>query len=394
MSLPNPKVTLPVAVLLLAAAGAAVLIAARAPVETHAPEVIAPVVRVTTVAPRTVALAVQSQGSVAPRTESNLVPEVAGRVVWVSPALVAGGFFELDEPLLRLERVDHEVRLARAQAALQSAQSQAALTRRNRERSARLAKDGLMAATTHEDAEHAERAGVAALRDAEAALDQARHDLERTELRAPFAGRVREKHVDVGQFVERGTPVARLYAVDYAEVRLPIADHDLAFLDLALDHRGSAAPAPGPEVVLSARFAGQEHRWQGRVVRTEGEIDARSRLVHVVARVDDPYGRPEQGNTGQPRPPLAVGLFVDAEIQGRTVPDAVVLPRAALRGADQVLVVDGEDRLRWRRVTVLRGDREGVVVSGGLAAGDRVVLSPLEAPVDGMAVRPIDEVAS
>lgn len=388
MSIPAPKVTLPILVVLLALLGAAVLVAARAPVETRAPEVAAPAVRVITARPEAVRLTVRTQGSVAPRTESNLVPEVAGRVVWVSPALAAGGFFAEGELLVRLDRADHEVRLARAEAALASARSQAELARRNLDRSVRLQRDGLIAATTHEDAQNAARVAAAALRDAEAALTQARRDLARTELRAPFDGRVREKHVDVGQFVDRGTPIARLYAVDYAEVRLPIADADLAFLDLRLDHRDGAAPSPGPGVILSARFAGAEHHWKGRIVRTEGEIDARSRLVHVVARVDDPYGRP---GDGPERPPLAVGMFVDAEILGREVSDAITLPRAALHGADRVLVVDDEDRLRWRAVTVLRADRDGVIVTDGLRPGERVCVSPLEAPVDGMAVRPTPE---
>jgi RND family efflux transporter MFP subunit len=360
-------------------------------VETHAPEIVAPAVRVLPVTPESVQLTVRTQGSVAPRTESDLVPEVGGRVVWVSPALAAGGFFEEGEPLLRLDRADHEVKLLRAEAALASARSQAELARRNQDRSVRLQQDGLIAATTHEDAQNTSRVAAASLRDADAALAQARRDLDRTELRAPFAGRVREKRVDVGQFVERGTPAARLYAVDYAEVRLPVTDADLAFLDLALDHRGSDAPARGPGVVLSARFAGADHRWKARVVRTEGEIDPRSRLVHVVARVDDPYGRP--GN-GEGRPPLAVGMFVDAAILGRTVDAAIVLPRAALRGEDRVLVVDAQDRLTWRRVTVLRADRDTVIVGAGLQQGERVVLSPLEAPVEGMPVRPVLETTS
>lgn len=386
MQLPSAKITLPVLVLAGATLFAGVLVAARRPVETHAPEIAVPAVRVLPVTPESVQLTVRTQGSVAPRTESDLVPEVAGRVVWASPALAAGGFFTAGEPLLRLDRADHEVRLLRAEAALASARSQAELARRNLERSVRLEKEGLIAAMTHEDAQNTARVAAASLRDAEAALAQARRDLERTELRAPFDGRVREKRVDVGQFVERGTPVARLYAVDYAEVRLPVTDADLAFLDLALDHRGSEAPARGPGVVLSARFAGAEHRWKARVVRTEGEIDPRSRLVHVVARVDDPYGRP---GDGEGRPPLAVGMFVDAAILGRTVEGAVVLPRGALRGEDRVLVVDPQDRLTWRKVTILRADRDAVIVTSGLSAGERVILSPLEAPVEGMAVRPV-----
>jgi len=141
--------------------------------------------------------------------------------------------------------------------------------------------------------------------------------------------------------------------------------------------------APGPEVELSARFAGERHTWQARVVRTEGEIDPRTRMVNVVARVENPYQRSDG------RPPLAVGLFVDAEILGRTVEDVMVLPRAALHEGDVVHVVDAEDRLRLREVKVLRRHREQVVIAAGLAPGERVSLTPLSAPVDGMLVKPV-----
>ncbi len=392
MSRARLRALLPIAVLLVAVVGAGVMVAARPEVETRAPDVQAPLVRVIAVGLEDVQLRVRTHGTVAPRTESNLVPEVGGRVVWVSPALASGGFFSAGEPLLRLDPTDYRLRLERAEAGLASARSQARLTARNRERSDQLARDGLVAPTSREDAEHAATAAAAAVRDTEAALMQARRDLERTTLTAPYAGRVREEQVDVGQYVERGVSLARLYAVDYAEVRLPVPDADLAFLDLGLDDRG-AAPAGGPAVVLTARFAGQEHRWDGRIVRTEGELDPKSRMVHAVARVDDPY-RTARTGSDDGRPPLAVGMFVEAEILGRKVPGAVVLPRAALRGEDRVLIVDGEDRLRERRVTVLRADGEQVVVSAGLAAGERVCVSPLETAVDGLRVRPVTEAAS
>jgi hypothetical protein len=138
-------------------------------------------------------------------------------------------------------------------------------------------------------------------------------------------------------------------------------------------------------VLLHAQFAGRPHTWEGRVVRTEGEIDPRSRMVHVVARVEDPYGRAAPG-----RVPLAVGLFVQAEIAGRRLERAVVLPRAALRGQDQVLLVDATDRLRFRAVEVARRIRDHVVIAGGLDAGERVVVSPLATVSEGMAVRTVE----
>jgi hypothetical protein len=186
------------------------------------------------------------------------------------------------------------------------------------------------------------------------------------------------------------------------EIRLPIPDEELAFLDLPLDYRGSdpqsgsdvtGDDADGPSVLLRARFAGRDHTWQGRVVRTEGQIDPGTRMVHVVVEVPDPYGRGADAD----RPPLAVGLFVEAEIRGRVAPDVAVLPRRALRGEDRVWLVDAAGRLRARQIEVLRTERERVLVAGGLEVGEQVVVSPLSTPVEGMrvqALRPEGEAAS
>lgn len=373
------KRVLPVVVVVGAIAVALGLTATRAPVAPAAPEPVVPLVRVTAVETKAVRLDVETQGTVLPRTEGDLVPEVSGRVVWLSPSMASGGFFEAGDPLVRLDRGDYETALRRAEAGVAGLRSQATLAARSRDRSRALARDGLISRASLDEAENAARVAAASLADAEAALERARRDLERTELRAPYAGRVRSESVDVGQFVERGRAVARLYAVDYAEVRLPVPDAQLAFLALPLDGAASA----GPVVDLRAQFAGTEQRWQGRVVRTEGEIDPDSRMINVVARVDDPYGRaaPTAG------PPLAVGMFVSASIHGRELPQAVVLPRVALRAHDLVWVVGADGRLRERPVTVVRADRETVVVAAGLAAGDRVCLSTVEGFVDGMVVR-------
>jgi multidrug efflux pump subunit AcrA (membrane-fusion protein) len=214
---------------------------------------------------------------------------------------------------------------------------------------------------------------------------------------------VRNERVDVGQFVSRGVAIATLYAVDYAEVRLPIPDRELAYVDLPLAYRPGNGSETGMETIaaddgspvrLHAEFAGREHVWTGRIVRTEGEIDPKSRMIHAVARVEDPYAR----KADSARPPLAVGLFVEAEILGRSVDAAVMLPRAALRRDEAgpgepsrdghfVLVVNDDSRLEFRPVEVLRSEREEVVIGAGLASGERVCVSPLRAPVDGMAVR-------
>jgi RND family efflux transporter MFP subunit len=226
----------------------------------------------------------------------------------------------------------------------------------------------------------------AALASARAAVTTAERNLARTEIRSPFAGRVRAKQVDVGQYVAPGSPLGTIYSVDFAEIRLPLPDEDLAFIDLPLIYRGEVATGDGPRVTLLASFAGETFEWEGRLVRTEGEIDPRSRMVHAVARVKDPYAR----GRDRDRPPLAVGLFVDAEIHGRTVESVAVIPRSAVRDDGRVLVLDEEDRLRFREVDVLRTTKSEAVVRSGLATGERVCISALAAVTDGMRVRVVD----
>jgi RND family efflux transporter MFP subunit len=379
------KIVLPLLVIVGGGAVAAYLILNGPEVETRPPEVVPPLVRTLTVESTDVQLSVHTQGTVAPRTETVLVPEVAGRVVSLSPSLVSGGFFEKGEELLRLDPRDYELALVNARS--QVARAELALAREEeeaevaREEWAKIG-DGDPSPLVVREPQVAD--AVAAVEAARAAVERAERDLSRTRVLAPFDGRVREKRVDLGQYVSPGTQLARIYAVDVAEVRLPLPDRELAYLDLPLDFRGNGQGSTrGPEVALSALFAGERHEWTGRIVRTEGEIDAQSRMVHVVAQVRDPYGRHRTSGGA----PLAVGLFVEAEILGRTVEDVIVLPRAARRADGRVLVVDGEDRLRFREVEILKAGEDRLVLRSGLAAGERVCLSPLDAVVDGMKVR-------
>ncbi|HKJ23590.1 MAG TPA: efflux RND transporter periplasmic adaptor subunit [Myxococcota bacterium] len=387
----GPKVLAPVAVLAGAALVTAAMFALRRSAPSERPPASVPLVDVVRVEPETVGLWVTAQGTVEPRTESELVAEVSGRIVWVSPQLASGGFFDAGEELVRIDPRDYQVALDGARAALARAESQLELTSATLERQRSMRERGISSQARLDDAIHAQAAAEAGAREARVAVRRAQLDLERAHVRAPYAGRVREKHVDLGQFVSRGAPVARVFSVDYAEVRLPIRDADLAHLDLppsfeddavVLEH-GAAADAPGPVVHLSATVAGQPRLWQGRIVRSEGVRDARTRMLTLVAQVRDPYVR-----DGDPdRAPLPIGIFVEAQIEGRRVDGVFEVPRSALRRDDRVLVVDESDRVRIRAVEVLRSDRDRSWLRAGLAAGDRVVVSPLDLVTDGMAVR-------
>ncbi|MCH2173850.1 efflux RND transporter periplasmic adaptor subunit [Myxococcota bacterium] len=378
---------LPLAVLGLGAVATAGLYATRPVAEKKTFIAPLPLVEVFPAMPQTLALTVESQGTVVPTTESDLVAEVKGRVTWVSEALVAGGFFRQGQELLRLDGRDYTIALERAWANLELRASEAQLATSEAERRRALALSGAASDADLDQFENRARVARAALDEARASRDQAKLDLERTLVSAPYDGRVRDRLVDLGQFVSPGTPLARIHATDRVEVRLPIPTQELAHLDLPFGlSEGDASLFREHPVRLSARYAGQEYQWPAVLVRSEGEIEERTRMLNVVAEVANPYAT--DGPTG--RPPLAPGMFVHAEIQGRNLPGVYALPRAALRDESRVVVADAEDRLRYRDVGVIRRNRHQVLVGAGLQPGERVVVSPLKIVTDGMQVRVLE----
>ena len=376
----------PILVLAAGILGAFILDSTKSEPEQVSPEVIIPGVQVMKVSTENRRLTVKAEGTVAPKTASQLTSEVSGRVIWVSSALTNGGFFSIGEILLKIDPREYELAVIRARSGV----AQAKLKLASERQEAALAKqewenlgEGTPTALVLRKPQIAD--AEASLAAAEAALQQAEYDLERTFVKAAYDGRVRSEQVDLGQFVSRGSFLASLYSVDFAEVRLPIADDELAYLNLPLAYRGKTPSKPGPRVILQSEFGGKYHKWRGRIVRTEGEIDPQTRMVHAIAQVKDPYG---QGNN-QNRPPLAVGMFVEAEIQGKWVKDIVVLPRTVLRG-DQVMIINEDSRLQFRKIEILRLEENEVLVLSGLENGDQVCLSAIEIPVNGMKVRVIE----
>lgn len=361
------------------------IIAMRQEPEKKPPVVERPLVQVVEAKPASVQLKVRAEGVVTPRTESQVVPEVSGRVIRVSESLVSGGFFEEGETLLEIDAREYELAVVRARAAVAQSELRVATERQEAEVALKEWEslgEGEPTDLVLRKPQLAEAA--AGLASAQAALEQAEFDLERTRVVAPYAGRVREKSVDVGQYVQRGQAVARIYSVDVAEVRLPIPDDQLAFVTLPMAYRNvdQSKARKGPYVVLKTDFAGKTYQWQGRIVRTEGEVDPRTRMINAVAQVQDPYARAGRSN----RPPLAVGMFVEAEIYGHSV-NAVELPRTAMRDEDTVMVVGKDNRIEFRDLEIYRQERDRVLVTGGLEEGERVCTSILEAAVNGMEVR-------
>ncbi|MEM9226632.1 MAG: efflux RND transporter periplasmic adaptor subunit [Verrucomicrobiota bacterium] len=383
----NPlKIILPIIVLVGSGIAVYLILVTKPEPDTKAPEPVIPSVEVVEVDASTIPLTIRSQGSVQARTETTLNAEVAGRVLTLSPNFRPGGFVSEGEVLVTIDPSDYEANLAGAQANL----SEAMLDLAQQEALAEQAKVDWQELGRGEPTELAlnlpqvERAKAEIL-SAQAAMERAERDLERTEIKAPYDGRVLEQQVDIGGYVTGGptSPVGRIYSTETAEVRLPVTDDEIAYLGLPFSFRDEREVL-GPKVVLSADFGGETHRWEGHIIRSEAAVDARSRLYFVVASVEDPYKRdPDVPN----RPPLKVGMFVQAEIEGISLGGAITLPRTALVGNETVLIATPEDRLQRRTVQVAHSDTQSAIVTQGLEPGERVILTPLQYVVNDMPLK-------
>ena len=326
-------------------------------------------------------LSVSSEGNVQPSVETKLVAQVAGEVIEISSSLVAGGDFSKGDVLLKLDPRDYEIALARSQAALSRAQAEQRYAAEETGRIKSLYGEELASISQLQSAERLLAVANAALDDASAAVKRATVDLERTFFTAPFNGRVRAENVDIGQFLSQGAMIATLYDTDRLQVRLPLADAHLAYLDPSYAQTGLAGEEPA-DVVLTADYAGDTQSWSAKLLRTEGDISTKSRFLHVIVEVTETLN----SNGVQ----LPVGLFVDAVITGRTVDNLVSVPRTALRPDNSVMVIDDGNQLHFREVTVFKLSDSDVLISEGLASGERISISPLQFVVEGMPVTVID----
>ncbi|MCP5145312.1 MAG: efflux RND transporter periplasmic adaptor subunit [Gammaproteobacteria bacterium] len=386
------KILLPLGIIILASAITGFMVVhKREPEKNPLPDT-RPLVETVTVHKADVQFAVSSQGTVGPRTETTLAPEVAGTVLSVSPKFHAGGFFRQGEILLNLDPADYEVAVDQARAAVATMQARLALEEAQAEQAR---KDWDMSGRSRTRAPslalrvpYLEEAR-ANVQSAQADLKKAERKLERTRIRAPYDGLVIAKSADVGQYVGVGAQLGRTIAVDFVEVRLPLSNFDIAFLQLPTPETAAAAINHGAlEVELTSVIGGRSYQWRAPIVRTEGVIDERSRLRYAVAQIADPYGLDAEDDV---RPPLPVGSFVTARIPGKTVHDVFTIPRNALRADDSVLIKDQDNHLRIRQVVIVRTDDNTIYITEGLNDNDEVIVSNIEVPVDGMAVRTLKD---
>ena len=375
-----------IVVVVLGVAGAAVLIKFRKPPARQTPQKLAPLVEVEKLHVEDLPMFIRGYGTVSPMVEVEIVPEVPGKVVYVNPQLKAGGLIRAKKQIMQIDPRDYELAVQQANAAV--AEAQVRLDTEKAEADvAREEWDQL-----HPDTEPSSplvlrepqiRRAEASLESAKAQLAIADLRLERTSLSLPFDVLVINERVDLGQYVVVGQSLGSAYGVESVEIEVPLEDEDLAWFDIFDDpvqFNGKEQPTKHTVARIKADFAGAEHTWTGRVVRTTGQVDRTSRMVSVVVEVTDPFG------TSGGRPPLLPGVFAEVVIEGKVLKNAVAVPRDAVRQSDKVWVVQ-DGRLRIRTLEIARADKDYAYAVSGLDDEALIIVSSLDMVTDGMAVR-------
>ena len=354
------------------------------PAPDSPPVLAPPLVDVIVAEPAQRSLSVTTQGTVRPLREIKVVSRVAGRVERVAPKFAEGGFFKAEAELVKVEDVDYQFAIARAESQVAAARQRLA---EERGRALQAKREWRDLGTDEANALFLRKPQIASaeadLKASEADLASAQLDLERTVVSVPFNGRISEKQVDIGQYVTPGTAIATVYSTDAVEVRLPLTGRQVALLDLPLNYDNNpSGQTTNVPVVLRARFADRDWEWQGHIVRTDASIDENSRVVYAVAEVDKPFARDAESE----RPPLSPGMFVHASISGRELPGVTEIPDTALRNDNTVLLVGSGDKAVSRPVQVLDSNGRSAWVQG-IEAGERVIVRDTPRLVAGGAVR-------
>tara|TARA_B110000444_G_C18821636_1_gene588052 strand:+ start:40 stop:1176 length:1137 start_codon:yes stop_codon:yes gene_type:complete len=343
-------------------------------VEIKPIEVSRPLVEVLNAYPQNLFTKIRSQGTIKPSKELDMTPQVSGKIIWISDNLKDGGSFSKDDILLRIDKRDYELALIssesnlfQARASLEKEEAEAMLAKKEW---GRIGKGKASSLTLREPQLAQARALLAA---AEASSEQAKRNLNRTSIRAPFDGRVREKLVDVGTNLFQGGKIANIYSTDSYEVKLAIADKDLPFLGIPTNGE-KIDKLKKVEVYISANYGGETINASGYVSRVESEIDPRTRMISIVSTIPN-----------KKKSKIRVGMFVQAEIEGSSFLNITVIPRSAVKNNIVWVVLDGA--LRKTSVEVLRYEDDLALIRDGFRKDDKILITKLSSYIDGMLVK-------
>lgn len=406
-----------IALLLVGGGVASVLMATKKDPPQITREVVGPLVEVVRAERIDLEIEVEGHGTVRPTVKADVVPQVGGKVVNLHTNLVTGGFIPSGQTIIKIDEADFEIARRQAEtaataAAAQRAQAEAqvadaaarvadaqsdvdrmvALLQRGagNERELRKARTALEIATASKRlAQSAIAAADSQIATARVQADQAALNIQRTTVTLPFDAMVTAESVDVGQFVTIGQPIASVYGTESVEIPVPLEDEQLKwFTQVPLAHEIAARQIPRealPIADVHARFAGRDCQWVGRVVRTEGTVDPRTRMMHIVVEVDDPLPV-LRGESVEAKPPLIPGSFVNVTVRGRKLEGVFELPRYALHPGDVIWIAE-DKKLRTRKVNVIRRTVDSVVIDKGLQDGELVIITSLDTMTEGMQIR-------
>ncbi|KZN38055.1 efflux RND transporter periplasmic adaptor subunit [Pseudoalteromonas luteoviolacea] len=375
------QIILPCVVLLGGIASAIAFSSMQTPPQEKPEKIIHPLVEVAPINTSSLQMSVGSYGIVKPKYSTQLVAQVSGQIIELSDEFVKGGFVKQGAILARIDPndyeaalIDAEANLAQASSALEIEQAQAHVAKTEWERIKNNANSTIPSELYLRKPQLAEK--LARFKAAQASVKRAKRNLERTYIKAPYDAIIDTRSLSLGSVVNQGSSVGVLNAISVAEVRLPVADAELQHLN----NNGIDAA-----VTLTAKVAGKEVNWQGKIVRSEGVIDSRSRMTYLVAQVERPYDNEQK--------PLRFGAYLNAQIKGKLISNAVEIPHHLVRDG-QVAIMNDDKTLSFKPLNIVREYDGLVVVDQGLESGQSLITSALEYPTEGMQLRIDDDTLS
>ena len=327
-----------------------------------------------------VTLRVTTNGEVRSVTEINVIPQVSGRIIQVADEFIDGGNIKKGQPLIWID--DRDYKLATISAESRVAQAKKLLEREIAE--SELAKkdweelgEGEASPLTLRIPQLEEARAL--LNAAEADLEKAKLNLERTVINLPFDGLIKKKNAGIGQYVNAGSILGSAFSTEKVLIPLPLTDTELSYLGLPLGYE-SKGYFDGPKVVFRSYISRKNIEWLGRITRTSGSIDSQTRLVYAYAEVLNPYDED---------PPLAIGTYVDAEIEGNFISNGFILPIAAIKNDNEIYVIDQNSKLKIKKIEIVGTEEDKVIVKGDISELDMVVISTINTGYEGMELTPM-----
>jgi RND family efflux transporter MFP subunit len=378
---------LPMMILAAGILGAWWLVANRPRAQREQVEPIPPMAQVVEAKRSVERVTIVAMGTVLPAKRVVLQPEVSGRIVEQSPQLLPGGLFKKGDVILQIDPRDYETAVKQQEAAVEQARLEVQLEKGRQviaEREWKLLEEDIALDQSSQDLalrKPQQKNARVALEAAESALEQARLQLARTTVYAPFNAVVQEEFVDEGQLVNPQTQIATLIGTDRFWVQVSVPVDRLRWLAFS----GTEGTDESPVTVTQELSEGVSIRRSARLVRLLGDLDPVGRMARVLVEIDDPLGLNSKKRPG--RIPLMLGAYVRVAIEGKNVAGVFSVPRTSIREGDQVWIMDEENRLVFRPVDILHRGKDRVLIRNGLQDGERIVTNRIPSPLPGMKLR-------